>query len=286
MPLLVITTIIWSFSFSLIGVYLTGKVDVWFIILARISLAFLVFLPFLRFRQLGLKPILCFILLGCFQLGLMSIFYYHAFYYLSVPEILLFTIMTPVYVTLLYDLLKNQPIRLQYLWSALLAVLGAAIIRYNHISADFWLGLLLVQGANLCFAIGQVGYKRVIEIFPVPQHQAFAWFYVGACCVALVTWGLWGNCDLLPSTTLQWGILIWLGVVASGLGYFMWNFGATQVDAGVLAIMNNILIPAGILVNLVIWHQAMSAQEWTQFMVGSLVIVFSLLWHKRIVAKF
>jgi drug/metabolite transporter (DMT)-like permease len=34
-------------------------------------------------------------------------------------------------------------------------------------------------------------------------------------------------------------ILVWLGVVASGLGYFMWNYGATQVDAGTLGIMNN-----------------------------------------------
>lgn len=35
----------------------------------------------------------------------------------------------------------------------------------------------------------------------------------------------------MPQTTLQWGILVFLGVVASGIGYFMWNYGATQVDA-------------------------------------------------------
>ena len=38
---------------------------------------------------------------------------------------------------------------------------------------------------------------------------------------------------------MQWSVLVWLGVVASGLGYFMWNYGATQVDAGTLGIMNN-----------------------------------------------
>ncbi len=38
-----------------------------------------------------------------------------------------------------------------------------------------------------------------------------------------------------------------LGVVASGLGYFMWNYGATRVDAGTLGIMNNVHVPAGLL---------------------------------------
>lgn len=53
----------------------------------------------------------------------------------------------------------------------------------------------------------------------------------------------------MPQTTLQWGILVFLGVVASGIGYFMWNYGATQVDAGTLGIMNNMHVPAGLLVN-------------------------------------
>jgi drug/metabolite transporter (DMT)-like permease len=43
--------------------------------------------------------------------------------------------------------------------------------------------------------------------------------------------------------------------VASGFGYFAWNKGATLVDVGALAVMNNVLIPAGILVNLVIWNR-------------------------------
>ncbi|MGS9064477.1 EamA family transporter, partial [Salmonella enterica subsp. enterica serovar Infantis] len=59
----------------------------------------------------------------------------------------------------------------------------------------------------------------------------------------------------LPETTLQWSILVFLGVVASGIRYFMWNYGATPVDAGTLGIMNNMHVPAGLRVNLAIWHQ-------------------------------
>jgi hypothetical protein len=58
-------------------------------------------------------------------------------------------------------------------------VIGAAIIRYDKVSDHFWTGLMFVQLANISFAIGMVGYKRLMETRPMPQHNAFAWFYMG-----------------------------------------------------------------------------------------------------------
>ena len=52
MNYLIGVTLLWSFSFSLIGVYLAGQVDAYFSVLTRIALASLVFLPFLRRRWL------------------------------------------------------------------------------------------------------------------------------------------------------------------------------------------------------------------------------------------
>ncbi|AGB80593.1 Carboxylate/Amino Acid/Amine Transporter [Serratia sp. FGI94] len=281
MLLLVITTILWAFSFSLIGEYLAGQVDSWFSVLIRIGLAAVVFLPFLRWRNLKGRVILLYMLVGACQLGIMYLFSFRAFLYLTVPEFLLFTVLTPLYITLIYDLLSRRRLRWGYMFSALLAVLGAAIIRYHQLSEHFWLGLLLVQAANISFAIGIVGYKRLMEVHPLPQHTAFSWFYLGALVVAIAAWLLWGNPQQLPTTGLQWGILVWLGVVASGLGYFMWNYGATQVDAGTLGIMNNMHVPAGLLVNLAIWQQQ---PHWPSFIIGGAVICASLWVHRRWVA--
>lgn len=278
MPLLIITTILWAFSFSLIGVYLAGQVDSVFAVLVRLSLAALVFLPFLRWKGYPAKTLLMYMAVGAMQLGIMYLISFEAYLYLSVPEFLLFTVMTPLYVTLIYDLISGHKIRKGYALCALLAVVGAAIIRYDHISEHFIIGLLLVQAANICFAIGQVGYKRLMETHPMPQHTAFSWFYIGALLCAVVAWFLWGNAQKLPTTNLQWGILIWLGVGASALGYFMWNYGATQVDAGTLGIMNNFHVPAGLLVNLAIWQQQ---PHWPSFIVGAAVITASLWVHRR-----
>lgn len=283
MGYLVSVTALWAFSFSLIGVYLAGQVDSYFAVLVRVSLAMLVFLPFLRPSLLRGKQRLALMALGAVQLGIMYVFFYQSFLLLSVPEVLLFTIFTPVYIALLDDLMFGRftPI---YLVTALLAVMGAGVIRYDGVGSDFWVGFLVVQGANLCFAIGQVGYRRLAVGLPpaLPWHNVFCWFFIGAMVVALPAFLLFGNSTALPTTSIQWGVLAWLGLVASGVGYFAWNQGATKVDAGTLAIMNNALVPAGLVVNLVIWNRD---ADLARLILGAAIMVASLWlnhwWLKR-----
>ncbi|MDR5901521.1 MULTISPECIES: carboxylate/amino acid/amine transporter [Halomonas] len=256
MGYLIGVTVLWAFSFSLIGVYLAGQVDSYFAVLMRVALAALVFLPFLRPRLLKGRQRWVLMGLGAVQLGVMYLFFYQSFLLLSVPEVLLFTIFTPIYITLLDDALFGRFTPF-YLITATLAVLGAAVIRYDGVDGGFWMGFLVVQGANLCFALGQVGYRRLSAELPesLPRYSVFAWFYLGALVVAVPAFALLGNAAALPSTDVQWGVLLWLGLIASGLGYFLWNLGAVRVDAGALAIMNNALIPAGLVVNLAIWNR-------------------------------
>ncbi|RDB44000.1 EamA family transporter [Halomonas sp. DQ26W] len=274
MGYLIGVTALWAFSFSLIGVYLAGQVDSYFAVLVRVVLAAVVFLPFLRPSLLRGRQRLTLMALGAVQLGVMYIFFYQSFLLLSVPEVLLFTIFTPLYVTLLDDALFGRFTPF-YLLTAALAVLGAAVIRYQGLDSGFWLGFLVVQGANLCFALGQVGYRRLSATLPssLPRHSVFAWFYLGALLVALPAFALLGNTAAMPTTSLQWGVLAWLGLVASGIGYFLWNLGATRVDAGALAIMNNALIPAGLLVNLLIWNRE---ADLPRLAVGGAIIIGSL----------
>lgn len=269
-------TLLWAFSFSLIGVYLSGTVDGYFAVLTRTLLASLVFLPLIRFRRIPSQLAIQLMVIGGIQLGVMYLCLYQSFSFLSVPEVVLFTIFTPIYITLLDDLLHRR-FTLWYLLTASLAVLGAGIIRYNQLSSEFLTGFLLVQGANLCFALGQVAYKKVMEIQPqdsrLSHRDVFGYFYLGALLVALVGMLIWGNWNRLPVNTTQWVVLLWLGLVASGAGYFLWNKGATLVDAGALAIMNNALVPAGLLVNLLIWNRDV---DFPRLLAGGLVILLAL----------
>ncbi|MDX1554055.1 MAG: DMT family transporter [Marinobacter sp.] len=274
MGLLVFVTVLWAFSFSLIGEFLAGQVDSDFAVLTRVVLGALVFLPFTRWRGVpgGLK--LGVLVTGMLQFGITYLCLYRSFSYLTVPEVLLFTIFTPLYVTLIDDALYRRfsPVALV---AAAIATLGAGIIRYDGLSQGFITGFLLLQVANFTFAAGQVGYKHTMMRFPttVPAYRTFGYFFFGALIIALPSFLIFGDASRLPTTSLQWGVLAWLGLAASGAGLFLWNRGACVVDAGTLAIMNNALVPAGLLVNLLIWNRD---ADLLRLALGGSVIAFSL----------
>lgn len=274
MRYLLIVTLLWAFSFSLIGEYLAGAVDSYFAVLSRILIAGLLFVPLTRWRGQAPAFVRGMLLIGALQFGVTYVCLYLSFNLLTVPEVLLFTILTPLHVTLIEDAL-NRRFNPWALLAALVAVLGAGIIRYDGVSQGFLLGFLLLQLANFTFAAGQVLYKHLLLRHPSsePQYRRFGFFYLGALLVALPAFLLLGNAERLPSTLLQWSVLAWLGVVASGLGLYWWNQGASLVDGGTLAVMNNALVPAGLLVNLLIWsHDA----DLLRLALGGAVIVASL----------
>lgn len=277
-----LVTALWAFSFSLIGVYLSPFVDAYVAVTSRALLASLIFLPFIRFRLIPAGLAIKLMLIGGLQLGVMYLCLYQSFQFLTVPEVLLFTIFTPFYISLTNDLLEGR-FSAKHLLVAALAVLGAGVMRYKELSNDYLTGFALLQVANLSFGLAQVAYQHLMRkvnlSHPTLRHQdVFGYFYLGALVVSCFGLAIWGNFDRLPTTASQWWLLLYLGVIASGLGYFLWNKGATLVDAGSLAIMNNALIPAGLVVNLVIWQTQV---DWLKLLAGSSIIVFALWLNAR-----
>lgn len=274
MGLLVIVTVLWAFSFSLIGEFLSGNVDSDFAVLTRVLLAALMFLPFTVWRGIPRPLVTGIMLCGALQFGITYALMYRSFSMLTVPEVLLFTIFTPLYVTLIDDAL-NRRFSPTALFAAAIATLGAAVIRYDELSQDYLTGFIILQIANITFAAGQVGYKHLMLRWPVAiaPWRTFGHFFIGALLIALPSFLIFGSTQMLPSTTLHWAILAWLGVVASGVGLYLWNRGGCEVDAGTLAVMNNALVPAGLVVNLAIWGHD---EPLLPLIIGGSIIALSL----------
>lgn len=256
MPYLLIVTALWAFSFSLIGEYLAGRVDSDFAVLVRILIAALVFLPFTLWRGLPRCLLAGFWLAGALQFGITYLCLYRSFQVLTVPEVLLFTVLTPIYVTLLDDALARR-FSPWALLAALVAVGGGVIIRFDRLEGDYLLGFVLLQVANATFAAGQVLCRRLLLHYQPaqPLHRFFGHFFLGALLLVLPSFLLFGDAQKLPQTALQWGVLAWMGLFATALGLYWWVKGSTRVDAGTLAIMNELHVPAGLLVNLLIWNR-------------------------------
>jgi carboxylate/amino acid/amine transporter len=256
MPYLLIVTALWAFSFSLIGEYLAGRVDSDFAVLVRVLIAALVFLPFTLWRGLPRRMLAGFWLAGALQFGITYLCLYRSFQVLTVPEVLLFTVLTPIYVTLLDDALARR-FSPWALLAALVAVAGGVIIRFDRLEGDYLLGFILLQIANATFAAGQVLCRRLLLHYrPAPPlHRFFGHFFLGALVLVLPSFLLFGDAQKLPQTAVQWGVLVWMGLFATAMGLYWWVKGSTRVDAGTLAIMNELHVPAGLLVNLLIWNR-------------------------------
>ena len=117
--------------------------------------------------------------------------------------------------------------------------------------------------------------RRLLEKYPtdVPLHRFFGHFFLGAMVLALPSFLLFGDLAKLPQTGMQWGVLVYMGLFATALGMYWWVKGSTRVDAGALAVMNELHVPLGLLVNLLIWNRDADLKKIT---LGGGVILLSL----------
>jgi drug/metabolite transporter (DMT)-like permease len=145
------------------------------------------------------------------------------------------------------------------------------------------MGFLLLQLANFTYAAGQVMYKHLVARYPsdLPHYRRFGYFYLGALLVVLPAFLLFAKADFLPQAPLQWGVLVFLGLVSTALGMYWWNKGACLVHGGTLAVMNNLHVPVGLLLNLLIWNQH---EPLGRLALGGLVILGAV-WISRLGIK-
>lgn len=273
MMYLVMASLVWAVSFGLIKHHLAG-LDSNFVALARLALSGLLFLPFLRPRggDRGLAGRL--LLVGAVQYGLMYLLYLFSFRYLAAYQVAMFTILTPLYVTLIHDV-EVRRFHPRHLLAAGIAVAGAAVI-VSQVGDGHGvaLGFLAVQGSNLCFAFGQVEYRRLKRRFPrMDDTRLFGLMYLGATLVALVPAAVTTPWTELSLTRNQIVALLYLGFVPSGLCFFLWNLGATRARVGTLAVMNNAKIPLAVVASLLLFRER---ADLARLLAGSAIIAVAL----------
>jgi drug/metabolite transporter (DMT)-like permease len=265
---LFVTSVLWGLSFGLIKAEVSSlnPIVVSFI---RLGFAFVLFIPWLK--KTAPKNAVRLMAIGFIQFGLMYCLYIWAYQYLKGHEIAILTITTPLFVVLI-DAIGQQSIRWRDWFAAALALAGGAALLWQKADGKelslALRGVFLIQTANLCFAAGQVLYKRRQSgAHAQADHKNFAWLYLGAILapasyLAASTVFEPGSTlfDLrFPHTLRQWLALIYLGLIPSGLGFFLWNKGSTRVSYGRLAVMNNFKIPAAVLIAWLVFSESV---EW------------------------
>ncbi|MDP1831382.1 MAG: EamA family transporter [Geothrix sp.] len=272
MYLLLAVSIIWALSFGLTAQ--VAGLGAPFVTAARTVLAALVFLPFLDVKGLSPRRVLAFAGIGALQFGFMYLLYIESFRWLRPSEVALFTIFTPLFVTLVSDLFAGR-VAWKTLLVAALAVAGTGICVWSGLGrAGMLRGFLLMQGANLCFALGQVLYRRAAPASGKRDRDLMGVLYLGAAAVAVAMAAPAIQWDRVLGMDLRQGVvLLYLGLMASGLGFFLFNAGARRTDIGTLAIFNNMKIPLAILASGLIFREPV---DWPRLAAGGAVIACAL----------
>jgi drug/metabolite transporter (DMT)-like permease len=252
MTYLVFVSFVWAFSFPLIKGHLTGF-DPNLVSFTRMLLSLVVFLPFLRLQNVNTPMGVKLAVTGAVQFGLMYIAYITSFQFLPAHTIVLLTTTTPLFVTLFNDM-SSRKFNALFFVTASMAFVGGAVIKYPDQPLRVSLvGIALVQISNIAFAFGQIYYKRLSATYPSwNDRSVFALLYLGAVLItALVS--MYSTQFSRPQVTASQGlVLVYLGIIASGICFFLWNKGARFVNEGTLAIMNNLKIPLGIIASLIL----------------------------------
>ena len=269
-------SLIWSFSFGLIKGNLTS-LHPNLVSFIRIAISLLIFLPFIKVRNIPFRFKLKLVMIGAVQYGLMYITYIYSYKYLKSYEVALFTIFTPIYVSFIYDMIKKR-YHMNYLIISLLAVAGTAIIVYKEIaSSDFIPGFILMQFSNLFFAWGQVKYREAMKNnTDIRDKDIFAYLYSGAFVVTLFSLLITVDITTISISLNQILTLIYLGSVASGLAFFLWNFGVRRSGIGTISIMNNLKIPLAIIVSIIVFGESGNI---IKIIFGCIILISALIYN-------
>jgi drug/metabolite transporter (DMT)-like permease len=279
---LLIVSLIWAFSFGLIKGNLTG-LDSNFVAFIRLLISFIFFLPFIKIKKYSFNIRMRLILNGLIQYGIMYSAYIYSYQFLKAYEVALFTIFTPIYVTLINDLYQKK-FNPSFLITAIISVVGAGIIVFEQLSnSQLIIGFLIVQISNVAFGFGQVAYKITLnKIDHSKDHELFSWLFLGAILFTGFLSLLTVDFSNLQVNSEQVFTLLYLGLIASGIGFFLWNYGARRTNTGALAIFNNLKIPLAIAVSFLFFGESTNL---TGLLIGGIIVLGSLIINQYILSK-
>jgi len=259
-----LVTLCWSLSFPLARM-LVAELDPLWITTFRFLIggaSLLILSTFGRPRRVNIKKSWKLVLfLAVFEFFLTYVLYLTSLMYLPAAKVAAMTLSTPVVILILDSALKGRFPALKIAVPFALAIVGT-IILYNPASHAHAKGQLLGFAAillsNLTFAIASVVMRRragssAIRITGVAQ--------VFAGVMALVTSLAWKGLPGSLSASL-WAILIYLSVIATGVGFWFWNRSVNKLGALYPGLISNLKAPIAAVLSVLILGEVVSLYNW------------------------
>jgi drug/metabolite transporter (DMT)-like permease len=266
--------VVWLFFSSLISAFsipinkkLFGNSDPLLISALFCCSSALFFLPFFRRQLLSALDFCKILLIGAIQFGLMYSLFQASFFFLNGHEVALLLVPTPVYVAAIGSFFSKN-------WdgapTVVAVIIGLSVVFLMDFSQKFyfkWQGILLTQGCNFSFALGQILIKRFCEKRGISGiFSISAALYAGATAICLLSRSFFYSAPVPAKTIIEAALF---GVICCGICHWLWNTGALRTKIYALAAMNNLQIPLSIIISCTIFGEKINFPRF----IGSVAIV-------------
>ncbi|MCC6276300.1 MAG: EamA family transporter [Oligoflexia bacterium] len=187
------------------------------------------------------------ILIGVFEFALTYILYTASLAYLPSGLVGALTLLTPIYIYILSLFAGLNTWDRRALGAVVLSVGGAAICLPKELWQGFdnhgWTGFVLINLSNLCFALGNV----LIDKFQLERRwdddHTYRGLFIGAAVCLIPAIFLSDTSALTSMSPEQMLLPGYLGIVATGIGFFLWNKGVSSTSALMAGVMGNLKGP-------------------------------------------
>lgn len=202
----------------------------------------------LRKQPFGLPPIARndwwrFVLLGLVNMPLNQYLFVAGLHYTTAPNAALAFALSPAFVLVLARWLLGERLTPLKLIGVVLAIGGAAIVAFGRgarLGADAALGNVMELAASFSWSLYTVWGRPLVQRYGAVPTTAIGMLWglvLFAPIAAVVPQGI-----VLPGEigTQQWIEIAYLGVVTSGIGWALWYVLLRRMEAGRLAVFNNL----------------------------------------------
>jgi drug/metabolite transporter (DMT)-like permease len=169
--------------------------------------------------------------LGLLGVTLMSSLYHLSITFLPANVAALVFSCNPVFVVLFAPLVLPEKITPRKLAAVALCLTGIAMLARDRADGMSPAGLLLMLAAIIIFAFYTVLFKKMTPRFGALPVTAFAGL-IGGLCILPFALGVEGM-PLATYGTADWLGIFYLALIGTALGYFLFIYGISRVEAGI-----------------------------------------------------
>lgn len=261
-----LVTFCWGLSFPLARM-LVAELDPLWITTFRFLIGggFLLFLSTLKkSRPANLKRSWKLVLfLTIFEFFLTYVLYLTSIMYLPASKVAALTLSTPVLILILDSALKGRFPALKIMLPFVLALVGTVVLYDTSSPAQTLvttqlIGFICIILSNLSFAIASVIMRSragssAIRITGAAQ--------LAAGTMALATSLAWKGLPGSLSAPL-WMVLIYLSVIATGVGFWFWNRSVIKLGALYPGLISNLKAPIAAVLAVILLKEVVSPLHW------------------------